>query len=73
MRMVNITYGSDETTVILREKIVTINNVDYKKPGKDNNLTNSDGNIYVNGFKFKNGKFRRSLAAIYHNYLDVFY
>lgn len=35
-------------------------------PGKGNNITTINGKIYINGYEFKRGKWRRTIKAIYH-------
>lgn len=44
---------------------VYINNVGYKKPGRGNTIVQSNGRIFINGYEFKNGKFKRTLRAIF--------
>ena len=35
-------------------------------PGKGRNVTQIDGKVYIDGYEFKNGKWRRTLAALWH-------
>lgn len=44
---------------------VYINKVAYKKPGKGNTIVQHDNRIFINGYEFKNGKFKRTLRAIF--------
>lgn len=53
------------STIFTSGKIVYINNVAYKKPGRGNTIVQSNGRIFINGYEFKNGKFKRNLRAIF--------
>lgn len=55
--------------VIMNDKNIIIDHKTYPKPSKGNNMTTIDGKVYVNGFRFKKGKFKRSIVAVFHNYI----
>ena len=40
-----------------------------KKPGVGNTLVQSNNHIFINGYEFKNGKFKRTLRAILECYI----
>tara|TARA_Y100001972_G_C7378792_1_gene198702 strand:- start:128 stop:328 length:201 start_codon:yes stop_codon:yes gene_type:complete len=66
--MIEITQEG-ENKVIIKEGVVIINKREYKKPGHGNKITSINGNIYINGYKFKNGEFKRSIVAMWYNWL----
>lgn len=67
---INITQSQGVTVVFMNDYNVTINGKTYKKPSKGNRMSTIDGTVYINGYVFNNGKFKRSLLAIWFNYLS---
>ena len=62
----------DETTVMLRGNILIVNCDAYELPKRiqDHNghcLSQINDKIYVDSYEFKDGKFRWSLAALFHS------
>lgn len=53
-------------TVATGNNKVVVNGKGYKKPGKGNNSTIINGEVYINGFELINGKWKRTLKAIWH-------
>lgn len=46
---------------------VTINGVELPPvPSKGHNSTVIDGKVYIDGYEFKNGKWRKTLKALWH-------
>lgn len=60
----NITQQNNITTIGNR---VWINGKELPPTkGKGTNVTQIDGKVYINGYEFKKGKWRRTLAALWH-------
>ena len=60
----NIQIGSNY--VVCGNK-VTINGVNLPPvPSKGYNSTVINGKVYVNGYEYKNGEWKRTLAALWH-------
>lgn len=52
---------------VVRGNRVFINGVELPPvPSKGNNSTIIDSKVYVDGYEFKNGKWKRPLAALWH-------
>lgn len=51
-----------------REKWIEINGVRYLFPKrvKGHSVSQIDNHIFVDGYEFKDGKFKRTLRALYH-------
>lgn len=60
---------NDNTTISVVKDKVVINGKEYKKPGIGNTLVQSNNHIFINGYEFKNGKFKRTLRAILECYV----
>lgn len=60
--------ASNGNIVWLRETEIVINGVKYPLPKKckGNTITQINDKIYVNGYEFKDGKFKRTLKALWH-------
>lgn len=39
-----------------------------KPPAEMDNITMIDGNIFVGGYEYKNGEWKRTLRALFHKY-----
>ena len=72
MPMGNINMSSTRDGVRMQGSLIFasgdriyINKVVYKKPGKGNTIVQHGERIFVNGYEFKNGKFKRTLRAIF--------
>lgn len=55
---------------ILDDDYLIIDNIKYELPKKSrsNNITMINNKIYVNGYEFKNGKFKRTLKSIWYKF-----
>lgn len=60
--------GKTYSIVNSREKWIEINGVRYKFPKrvKGHSVSQIDNHIFVDGYEFKDGKFKRTLRALYH-------
>jgi hypothetical protein len=61
----------DGQTIILDKSSLLVNGVAYELPKRLQNrsghsLVQVNQKIYIDGYEFQNGKFRRSLAAFFH-------
>lgn len=68
--MINMTsiHRSDGVTLIMSDNSVVINGVEYSLPGRGCNSTIIDGKVFVNGYELKNGKWKKTIKAIFHKY-----
>jgi len=55
-------------TIQIFEGFIIINGVKYDLPKKckNNNVTQINGKIYINGYEFINGEFKKTLTALWH-------
>lgn len=60
--------NNNQTINIVDNKVI-INGKEHKKPGVGNTLVQSNNHIFINGYEFKNGKFKRTLRAILKCYI----
>ena len=60
--------GKTCSIVNSREKWIEINGVRYPFPKrvKGHSVSQIDNHIFVDGYEFKDGKFKRTLRALYH-------
>ena len=60
--------GKTYSIVNSREKWIEINGVRYKFPKrvKGHSVSQIDNHIFIDGYEFINGKFKRTLRALYH-------
>lgn len=60
--------GKTYSIVNSREKWIEINDVRYPFPKrvKGHLVSQIDNHIFVDGYEFKDGKFKRTLRALYH-------
>ena len=60
--------GKTYSIVNSREKWIEINGVRYKFPKrvKGHSVSQIDNHIFIDGYEFKDGKFKRTLRALYH-------
>lgn len=61
----------DGQTIMLDSSSLLVNGVAYELPENikhrsGHNLAQVNNKIYIDGYEFRNGKFRRSLAALFH-------
>ena len=55
--------------VIVKGNQVTIDGVELPPaPCKGNNLTTINGKVYIDGYEFKNGKWRKTLKALWYKW-----
>ena len=63
-KMCNIQIS--DNCVVIGNK-VTINGVELPPvPSKGRNSTVINGKVYIDGYEFKNGKWKRTLRALWH-------
>lgn len=60
--------GKTYSIVNSREKWIEINGVKYKFPKrvKGHSVSQIDNHIFIDGYEFIDGKFKRTLRALYH-------
>ena len=60
--------GKTYSIVNNREKWIEINGVRYKFPKrvKGHSVSQVDNHIFIDGYEFIDGKFKRTLRALYH-------
>lgn len=66
-----ITIQENEKTYSIvnsREKWIEINGIRYKFPKrvKGHSVSQVDNHIFIDGYEFIDGKFKRTLRALYH-------
>lgn len=51
-----------------KDRVIFSNGEVYKIPKKikSNNVTQINGRIYIDGYEFINGKFKRTIKALFH-------
>ena len=55
-------------TIIIGKKVI-INNQELPPcPGNGHNITTINGKVYIDGYEFKNGKWKKTLKALYHKW-----
>ena len=60
---------NNENVIIVGNKGVFINGKEYPLPdGKSTNSTIIDNHVFANGYELKNGKWKKTLRAIFHKY-----
>jgi len=68
--MISITECGKYSIVNTREKYVEINGYKYPFPRrmKGRTVSQVNGKIYIDGYEFKNGKFKKTLKALYYKW-----
>lgn len=66
-----IIQKQDGQTIMLDNSSLLVNGVPYELPKQlqnrsGHNLAQVNHQIYIDGYEFRNGKFRRSFAALFH-------
>jgi len=62
----NMVVNANNTCIIC-DKYVQINGeVLPPAPGKGSNVTTINDKVYINGYEYKRGKWRRTLKALWH-------
>lgn len=61
--------NNNNQTINMVDNKLIINGKEYKKPGIGNTLVQNNNHIFINGYEFKNGKFKRTLRAILECYI----
>lgn len=49
-----------------RKVLVGSQEVDFHKDMTGNKITNINGKVYIDGFKLRNGKWKRTFPALWH-------
>ena len=64
-----ISNNLNGTSIIIKGNIVYINGKEISPcPGKGQNLTTINNRIYLSGYEYKNGKWKRTLKAIWYKW-----
>lgn len=65
--MNNIIMGSNVSITQSNGKVI-VNNVEYDLPNKSkaSSVTVVNGKVYINGYELVNGKWKRTLTALWH-------
>lgn len=60
--------GKNYSIVNSKEKWIEINGIRYQFPKKikGHSVSQIDNHIFIDGYEFINGKFKRTLRALYH-------
>lgn len=60
--------GKTYSIVNSKEKWIEINGIKYQFPKriKGHSVSQIDNHIFIDGYEFINGKFKRTLKALYH-------
>ena len=62
-----IIQTNEKSGVIVRGNMVIINGKTLPPvPSACNNITTVDGNVFIDGYEFKNGKWKRTLRGLFH-------
>lgn len=61
---------SNGNEVLVENGFAIINKIKYELPKKckGKNITTINGKIYIDGYEFKNYKFKRTLKALWHKW-----
>lgn len=64
----NIQYSNNENVVVVINRVWLNGKELPPVPSKcrGRNITTIDGKVYIDGYEFKKGKWRRTLRAFYH-------
>ena len=63
---VNVVVNGNNSCIICREYVQINGVVLPSAPGKESNITTINDKVYINGYEYKNGKWRRTLKALWH-------
>ncbi|MFW5962163.1 MAG: hypothetical protein ACOCQR_00930 [bacterium] len=66
---INISQSNNGNSIQMDGKVLTINGEEYKVPGRGKNVSIVNGKIFVNGFELVNGKWKRTLKALWYRIL----
>lgn len=62
----NVVVNGNNSCIICREYVQINGVVLPPAPGKGSNVTTINNKVYINGYEYKNGKWRRTLKALWH-------
>lgn len=62
----NVVVNGNNSCIICREYVQINGVVLPPAPGKGSNVTTINDKVYINGYEYKNGKWRRTLKALWH-------
>jgi hypothetical protein len=64
----NVTI-QDGVRVAIQENSLSVNGNEFPLPkGNGNNSAVVNGNIFVNGYEFRDGEWKRTLRALFHRF-----
>lgn len=61
-------YNNITSIITDKEKYIIINGIKYKLPKyiKGTHITQINNHVYIDGYEFKNGKFKKTLKSLFH-------
>ena len=61
-------YNNITSIIIDKEEYIIINGIKYKLPKyiKGTNITQINNHVYIDGYEFKNGKFKKTFKSLFH-------
>lgn len=62
------TQMSNGVTLIMSDNTVIINGIEYSLPGRGCNSTIINGKVFINGYELRNGKWKKTIRAIFNKY-----
>lgn len=62
----NKTIQSNKNTIVVGNKVWINGTLLPSAPCKGRNSTLIDGKVYLDGYEYKNGKWRRTIKALWH-------
>ena len=54
--------------VFINDNYLNFKGIKYPLPCKPTNVTTIGEKVFVNGYEFKNGKWKKTIKAIFHKY-----
>ena len=64
----NVTI-QDGVRVAIQEDCLSVNGKEFQLPkGSNNNSAVINGNIFVNGYEFRDGEWKRTIRALFHRF-----
>ena len=58
----------DNNIVVIGNKVIVNGKELPPCPAKGNNVTTINGKVYIDGYEFKRGKWRKTLKALWHKF-----
>ena len=61
-------YMEQNGTVVIGNKVIVNGKELPPCPSKGRNITTINSKTYIDGYEYKNGKWRKTLKALFHKY-----